>query len=572
MLCMLSLFVLIPEILMGAGAGMGGSDAFFHLARFTDAALQIKTGHFSYFQQFQTLHHSGKIVNALYGPLAAYLMGFLIVLVHFQGLVFWTLYLFLTNLVGSLSMYYLQRQLNVNKKIAFAMGGFFITTGAVTAPLSSSGMYALGYAVLPIIISAALRLLRDKNQPVKVWELTIGVTLLAQVHLLSLILGGSVYSLAFICFLFSRFKRPNFKQSLLKILQATGLILLLNFNIYGAYFEITGSNPNLAMPFRLDVMNWPAAVSFLRLNFGNLSGFLALILLMAFVLVFIHFRHEMWLTFALLMGVGFAFLAFSNLTLFSFETLFQFSARFLSVSLVFSLAILGYVLTNTSSKTLYHLMLAALFLTVGLYMVNSARSAQHFSQGKSLTDNQGAFTDTAARYAVLTDLSNFVDLNHLKETPAELTDYLINNTPGKEKEQNKTNAPALLLPYFYQDILSNQHFSGSELSQKTTQKGLTLSWKSNGSQKTTLPVIVYAHTQVILNGKKLEPKNYSYSYVGALQIHPKIGENQLEIFYRPSLLFMIGTFLQLLGILALMIYKVLAKCIHLSSHQTLQRR
>mgnify|MGYP006874442899 FL=1 len=46
-----------------------GADAPFHYNRFYDAAQQIKHGDFHYFPSLYGFQQSGRIVNAVYGPI-----------------------------------------------------------------------------------------------------------------------------------------------------------------------------------------------------------------------------------------------------------------------------------------------------------------------------------------------------------------------------------------------------------------------------------------------------------------------------------------------------------------------
>src|SRR5699024_12473812 len=55
-----------------------GSDTIFHFSRFYDTAQQIKNHNFSYFQMNYGMGETGRIVNAIYGPFFAYLMGSLL--------------------------------------------------------------------------------------------------------------------------------------------------------------------------------------------------------------------------------------------------------------------------------------------------------------------------------------------------------------------------------------------------------------------------------------------------------------------------------------------------------------
>ena len=52
-----------------------GTDSIFHFNRFYDAAKQIQQLNFSYFQSNYSFQQSGRIINAVYGPLFAYLNG-----------------------------------------------------------------------------------------------------------------------------------------------------------------------------------------------------------------------------------------------------------------------------------------------------------------------------------------------------------------------------------------------------------------------------------------------------------------------------------------------------------------
>lgn len=49
-----------------------GADALFHYNRFYETAEQLKTENFSYFISIFGFQQSGRIVNAVYGPLFAY--------------------------------------------------------------------------------------------------------------------------------------------------------------------------------------------------------------------------------------------------------------------------------------------------------------------------------------------------------------------------------------------------------------------------------------------------------------------------------------------------------------------
>nr|HPI99784.1 hypothetical protein [Enterococcus sp.] len=75
---LVSLILILPQLLT---KGMVlGSDAVFHYNRFYDAAMQIKEGNFQHFISMYGFQQSGRIVNALYGPLIAYIQGLLVLI------------------------------------------------------------------------------------------------------------------------------------------------------------------------------------------------------------------------------------------------------------------------------------------------------------------------------------------------------------------------------------------------------------------------------------------------------------------------------------------------------------
>lgn len=75
-----SCLIVSPQVI--AHSTMLGSDSIFHYNRFYEAAKQIQNWNFSFFQSNYGFQQSGRIVNAVYGPLFAYLNGALLGLVR----------------------------------------------------------------------------------------------------------------------------------------------------------------------------------------------------------------------------------------------------------------------------------------------------------------------------------------------------------------------------------------------------------------------------------------------------------------------------------------------------------
>lgn len=78
--CLFSFSILLVLPQYFSGGIILGPDFLFHYNRFYDTAMQIKTGNFQYFISTYGFQQSGRIVNALYGPIFAYLQGLLLLL------------------------------------------------------------------------------------------------------------------------------------------------------------------------------------------------------------------------------------------------------------------------------------------------------------------------------------------------------------------------------------------------------------------------------------------------------------------------------------------------------------
>ena len=104
-----------------------GADALFHYNRFYETAEQIKTGNFSYFISLFGFQQSGRIVNAVYGPLFSYLQGMLVLLAgswfHYQ-----VLSNFLVYLLAGCSLFKLLTYDKIRESTAFLTAIIFMTT------------------------------------------------------------------------------------------------------------------------------------------------------------------------------------------------------------------------------------------------------------------------------------------------------------------------------------------------------------------------------------------------------------------------------------------------------------
>lgn len=201
-----SIIILLPQI--NQHALILGGDSLFHMNRFYDAMMQIKEGNIQYFVSMYGYSQSGRIVNALYGPYFAYINGFIMLVTH-SWLKYQIVSDWIVNVIAASTMYYLLRSNYVQKSYAVWISLLYVTTYAITAWTISQQFLSWGSALVPLGIAAATRMIRDKNKPVKIIELTMGVTLVVQAHVLTSVVLVS----ALLCFfIWSLFTDTNHKK------------------------------------------------------------------------------------------------------------------------------------------------------------------------------------------------------------------------------------------------------------------------------------------------------------------------------------------------------------------------
>lgn len=206
LILLVSLIMTLPQLL---GRGMIiGSDSIFHFNRFYDAAMQMKEGNLQYFISMYGFQESGRIVNALYGPLTAYLHGFLVLIskswYRYQMLANVTLFL----LSGS-SMYFFLKKGKIAYQLRLPISILYMTTYSIHYWTIRQGFSSWGAALLPICLIPFIEMIREKK--IHKFQLGISTALMVQTHLFSSLLLILIYIPAFI---FAYFQTDNRKQLL----------------------------------------------------------------------------------------------------------------------------------------------------------------------------------------------------------------------------------------------------------------------------------------------------------------------------------------------------------------------
>ncbi len=520
-LAIISFFLVLPQIL--TKNSIIGADYIFHYNRFYDAAMQIKEGNFEYFLSFYGFQSSGRMVNALYGPLMAYLQGGLVLLAGT-----WFRYQVLSNFVMYLlsgsTFYYLLRRHGRCQGVSLVMGIVYMTSYCTLYWVFRQSFTSWGAALFPLTLLPLKDFIEKKEvHPV---QLAVVLALMVQTHLFSSLLVIVIYFLAF-CFVVTTGVTRTFFAQLTK---AVGLFVLLTANIWGSFLSVYLGN-TLESPFINDQM---AAYSIDQLgkNWVLYPRFL-LVFLFAYCLLYaVRLKHLstyshviFWLSvfFGLLST---SLLPWNNWVLerVPFVTIIQFPFRFSVPFIVLGLyGFSGQIeqLQWSSKKWLLVAMPFCLFSFGQAIQETTAKLAEwdHLSESKFVRKHTYLLTDNTSEVKESFHDRNLATLLTLvqKSTP----DYLPTN---KELTGNRYDIYA-------KEVL----FSTTKFTKRVRSKGdMTVYWQAATTGPVTLPLIAYHQTELTLDGQAIKLNTTEQSAIGAITVTQQKGQNKLTIRYQES--------------------------------------
>jgi len=520
-LAIISFFLILPQIL--TKNSIIGADYIFHYNRFYDAAMQIKEGNFEYFLSFYGFQSSGRIVNALYGPLMAYLQGGLVLLAGT-----WFRYQVLSNFVmyflsGS-TFYYLLRRHGRCQGVSLVMGIVYMTSYCTLYWVFRQSFTSWGAALFPLTLLPLKDFIEKKEvHPV---QLAVVLALMVQTHLFSSLLVIVIYFIAF-CFVVTTGVTRTFFAQLTK---AVGLFVLLTANIWGSFLSVYLGN-TLQPPFINDQM---AAYSIDQLgkNWVLYPRFLLVILFAYCLLYAVRLKYHstyshviFWLSvfFGLLST---SLLPWNNWVLerVPFVTIIQFPFRFSVPFIVLGLyGFSGQIeqLQWPSKKWLLIAMPFCLFSFGQAIQETITKLAvwDHLSESKFVSKHTYLLTDNISEVKESFHDRNLATLLTLvqKSTP----DYLPTN---KELTGNRYDIYA-------KEVL----FSTTKFTKRVRSKGdMTVYWQAATTGPVTLPLIAYHQTKLTLDGQAIKLNTTEQSAIGAITVTQQKGQNKLTIHYQES--------------------------------------
>lgn len=238
-----ALIVLSPQINYHALAV--GDDWEFHWNRFYEAAMQIKTGKFNFFQSIYAFKQSGRIVNAVYGSAFAYLHGIILVIVKtwFRAELISS---FLCLFTAGGGMYFLARYCRIKRQIAFAAGVLYMGTPLVIFYVTDAALRGWGAALLPVTTIPLIRMVTNHEKPINPILFGLSAAILMAVQnftALIYVLSAAVF------FIPGLYLAKNRRQTIIAAGSAVAVAIGLNAVTLAAIMDL--HSERLVMPYRV---------------------------------------------------------------------------------------------------------------------------------------------------------------------------------------------------------------------------------------------------------------------------------------------------------------------------------
>lgn len=516
-------------------SGLTLDDTAFHFHRFYDTYQQIQNHNFSYFQMNYGMGESGRIVNALYGPFFAYLMGSLLLFCS-SWLRFQILITYLIFLVGGLGIYRLSRKIKLSQVVSSIVTALFLTTGYIAYWPRSNAFNSWGAVLIPFVLIQGINLLNNHKKRFSWISLGIVMAIVAQIHLLS-----TFFSILALIpfFIYGLVLSENKRQMWIDVFKAVGLFIVLTANVWGAFLLLYPTN-QMASPIDyspvLTAVNLSVAGT--STMWTSITEVTLLLFIVQLIYVIFNFKSSKLNTFVTLEGIVFLYLS-SNLFPWQFvkDTLpavtgyLQFPNRFTVVA--YPLLFLGIGLTlneliKSHGKKL-GMIASALAIVVVLFNVRADFNEinNNITYNKGITSNAKEMKEKG-----LAPYINKVKINSPDYLPvrkkiksSDITGMLMSMSPQKNN--------------FEQRALSNGR--------------LELTWKDSTSKVTTLPIFIYKQSELSLNSKVIKPK---VNEIGMPQVQSRKGKNTAILSFKTPTWFTILLYISILSWALLIIYGV----------------
>lgn len=516
-------------------SGLTLDDTAFHFHRFYDTYQQIQNHNFSYFQMNYGMGESGRIVNALYGPFFAYLMGSLLLFCS-SWLRFQILITYLIFLVGGLGIYRLSRKVKLSQVVSSIVTALFLTTGYIAYWPRSNAFNSWGAVLIPFVLIQGINLLNNHKKRFSWISLGIVMAIVAQIHLLS-----TFFSILALIpfFIYGLVLSENKRQMWIDVFKAVGLFIVLTANVWGAFLLLYPTN-QMASPIDyspvLTAVNLSVAGT--STMWTSITEVTLLLFIVQLIYVIFNFKASRLNTFVTLEGIVFLYLS-SNLFPWQFvkDTLpavtgyLQFPNRFTVVA--YPLLFLGIGLTLNELIKNHGKKLGTIASALAIVVVLFNVRADFNEINNNITYNKGITSNAKEmKEKGLAPYINKVEINSPDYLPvrkkiksSDITGMLMSMSPQKNN--------------FEQRALSNGR--------------LELTWKDSTSKVTTLPMFIYKQSELSLNNKVIKPK---VNEIGMPQVQSRKGKNTAILSFKTPTWFTALLYISILSWVLLLIYGV----------------
>ncbi|MBW5473397.1 hypothetical protein [Enterococcus gallinarum] len=502
-----------------------GVDSIFHMNRIYETMMQMKTGEYNYFISLFSFQQSARIVNALYGPAMAYLLGGILLITE-SWVKFQLITSFFINIIGALGIYRIAKKLSLGDLIAVLSGILYMSTYFIASWNIAGSFTGVGNMLVPFVVYYGIEMLVNKQNQFSFFGLGFSMGILLQVHLFSSLLA-TVILLPFVCYGF--FKTDKKKIFAIKLFAAIILAILLSLNVWIGMLYLFNSN-YLLQTVPIDLME--NAVYFLP-NVGTGQANIGIVFSLLFFTQ-ICFSALYWNSIGkinkFLTIIGSLFLLLSSQffpwSLLSqkfspLETFLQFPSRLIVIPTIFLILALGMNIEKSKGKN-FIIVLGVLTL----FSVSIAQNRVYERMESWKSENVLASPNKKAGNVSSETLRNAIKSKNTGEVldlvRKGTSDYL----PVKKKVSN-SNFEQFdpYSKYWSYIIYPNHNFKKSVVNGQ-----IVVSWTGNSVESINVPIVKYRDTIVRdgISEKKINPK---LTDIGTIIVDSKKGENILKISY-----------------------------------------
>ncbi|MBB1080441.1 cell division protein [Limosilactobacillus sp. STM2_1] len=542
-----------------------GTDSIFHFNRFYDAAKQVQQFNFNYFQSNYSFQQSGRIINAVYGPLFAYLNGIILGIVGT-----WYRYqivtTFLVYFIGGVGMYRLGINAHSKRFFATICALIYMNIGWLPRWELAQNMNAWGAALAPFMVICGIRMIQNHQRPINWLQLMILMTVVIQIHILS--------SLFFVVtlipfFIIGMILATNRWQMWIDTIKAVFGTIILTANVWGALLMLNVDN-DIATPAKFNLLNNALQPAM----FNSTRDYLIYAMWILFILqlIYVLFTLKNSLTNTVLTILGTLMLLFSsiftpwNIIQKIFPMLghtLQFPNRLTIIAyplLLAGVAISMTTITQNSNHPVLCNQLTKGFLMLLLFLVFSPTTIDVYAR--------------AARYDSEVVLNSFSAITRVSDDKAAIRHSVHDLYPGQLLTMVEKRSPDYLpIPkkYLNQNYVRSYAYERQIIneSRKYTHTvlkhgGLELTWTAKTAQKVRLPIITYKESILTVNGHRL--RHYQRSSVGAPYVDQQPGKNTVTLYFKQATWFTILLTISLSGLFILSLYGLYYFCTHLKNY------